>query len=261
MQKVITILKKEWSEVFLNRLVLFSVAFLPLILVAIPLVTLFFMGGVESESLNSSNDFVLTDAYCQSLNEVDCLQIYMLDLFALLFMILPISIPVTIAAYSIVGEKASRSLEPLLATPITVAELLTGKILAASIPAVLATWLAYMLYVIGVAIILGTDAYLRLLEPLWLMAIFVVGPLLTLLAVCTAIMISSRATDPRVAEQLSAVVVLPIILLIVGQSAGLFIIDRRFVLLAAGALIIIDVILVYLAVKLFQREQILTRWR
>jgi ABC-2 type transport system permease protein len=74
-------------------------------------------------------------------------------------------------------------------------------------------------------------------------------------------MISSRATDPRVAEQLSAVVVVPIILLIVGQSAGLIIIDRTLVLLAAGALITIDAILVYLAVKLFQREQILTRWK
>jgi ABC-2 type transport system permease protein len=261
MQKVITILNKEWSEVFLNRLVLFSVAFLPLILVAIPLVTLIIMGGVEGDSVNATGDFGMNEAYCQGLNEADCLQAYMLDLFALLFMILPVSIPVTIAAYSIVGEKASRSLEPLLATPITVTELLIGKILAASIPAVAATWLAYLLYVAGVALILSTDAYLRLLEPLWLVAIFVVGPLLTLLAVCTAIMISSRATDPRVAEQLSAVVVLPIILLIVGQSAGLIIIDRTLVLLAAGALIIVDTILVYLAVKLFQREQILTRWK
>ncbi len=261
MHKVKTILKKEWSEVFLNRLVLFSVAFLPLILVAIPLITLLFVGGIEGDSLNATNEFGINEAYCQGLNETDCLQIYMLDLFALLFMILPISIPVTIAAYSIVGEKASRSLEPLLATPITVPELLIGKILAASIPAVLATWLAYLLYVVGVALILSTGAYLRLLDPLWLVAIFVVGPLLTLLSVCTAIMISSRATDPRVAEQLSAVVVLPIILLIVGQSAGLIIIDRTLVLLAAGALILIDAILVYLAVKLFQREQILTRWK
>lgn len=99
------------------------------------------------------------------------------------------------------------------------------------------------------------------LDPLWLVAIFIVGPLLTLLAVCTAIIVSSRVTDPRVAEQLSAVVVLPLILIIVGQSMGLLIIDRQLVLLAALFILIVDASLLYLSVKLFQREQILTRWK
>ena len=50
-----------------------------------------------------------------------------LSLFMFMFMIIPVAIPVTIAAYSIVGEKTTHSLEPLLATPITTSELLVGQ--------------------------------------------------------------------------------------------------------------------------------------
>ncbi len=74
----------------------------------------------------------------------DCFQVFLVSQFMLLFMIIPLAIPVTISAYSIVGEKTTRSLEPLLATPITTAELLIGKSLASLIPAVVATYGAFL---------------------------------------------------------------------------------------------------------------------
>lgn len=261
MTKVKTIVRKEWAEVFKNRLVLFSVAFLPLLLLAIPFITLAITSNFAEGEIGSGDQIPVGFEFCQGLNDADCLQVYMLDIFTLMFMILPVSIPVTIAAYSIVGEKSSRSLEPLLATPITTSELLVGKIISASIPAVAATWIAFVIYLAGVWLMVSEVVFDSYLDPLWLVAIFIVGPLLTLLAVCIAIIVSSRVTDPRVAEQLSAVVVLPLILIIVGQSMGLLIIDRQLVLLAALFTLIVDAILLYLSVKLFQREQILTRWK
>jgi ABC-2 type transport system permease protein len=171
-------------------------------------------------------------------------------------------IPVTIAAYSIVGEKTARSLEPLLATPITTIELILGKSLSAIIPAVAATWLGYIIYAIGLQILLDSDAVLaRLLDPIWLIAVFVVGPLLTVFAVCVAIMVSSRVTDPRVAEQLAGVIVLPLILILTGQSIGFFLLNRTMVVVAAAVIVLLDVGLVYLTVKTFERENILTRWK
>jgi ABC-2 type transport system permease protein len=96
---------------------------------------------------------------------------------------------------------------------------------------------------------------------MWLIAILVVGPLLAILSVNTSIMVSSRVNDPRVAEQLSAVVILPVLLLFFGQIAGFLIINRAVVLLMAAALVVVDALLLYLAVRMFQREAILTRWR
>jgi len=68
-------------------------------------------------------------------------------------------------------------------------------------------------------------------------------------------------TDPRVAEQLSAVVILPVIMLVIGQSVGLILIDRRIMLWLGLAVLALDALLLWLAIRLFQRETILTRWK
>jgi ABC-2 type transport system permease protein len=85
--------------------------------------------------------------------------------------------------------------------------------------------------------------------------------MLSLLAVSVAIMVSSRATDPRAAEQLAGVVVLPLILVVVGQAVGLFILDTRLIVPAAIIVLAVDVLLLYLSVRTFDRETILTRWK
>lgn len=260
MDKVKTIIGKEWAEVFKNRLVLFSVAFMPLIFVAMPLLTFGAM-GIESTNVSEGDVPAGLDEVCAGLTSNECLEIYMIDLFTLMFMILPIMIPVTIAAYSIVGEKTTRSLEPLLATPITTGELVLGKMLAAMIPAVAATYSAYLLYLFGMYFLVSPAAFSRLLDPLWLVAVFIVGPLLTIFSVCIAVMVSSRVTDPRVAEQLAGVVILPLVLIIVGQSVGFIILNQQIVIAIAIGTMVLDLVFVYLAIKLFQREVILTRWK
>ena len=261
MDKIRTIISKEWAEVFKNRLVLFSVIFLPLLLLALPLITLATTGGLDEGQLSGGDEIPGAAALCQGLSSGECMQIYLLDIFALLFMILPVSIPVSIAAYSIVGEKATHSLEPLLATPITTSELLAGKMLAAIIPAVIATWSAFLIYLVAVRLMVTSVVFARVVDPLWLVAIFIVGPLLTVVSVCAAMMISSRVSDPRAAEQIAAVVILPIILLVVGQSAGLLIIDRQLVIIGAIIVFLLDIVLVILTIKIFQRETILTTWK
>jgi ABC-2 type transport system permease protein len=266
MDKVKTIMLKEWAEVFKNRLVLFSVVFLPLIFIALPVITIVAVptGEEQVEIPNIEEEteiFPGMEAYCADLSGSECVVVYTLNLYTFMFMILPVAIPVTIAAYSIVGEKTSRSLEPLLATPITTVELLAGKALSAIVPAVGATWISYLIYVVLVGVISGSQFLPFVLEPWWLLAIFVVGPLLTFLAVCVSIMVSSRVTDPRVAEQLSMVVILPIILIIIGQSIGLVLIDQQLVLFLGLLALVLDIVLGYISIQIFQRERILTQWK
>jgi len=263
MNKILTIIQKEWSEVFKNRMVMFTIIFLPLIMTAIPLGILFVTRG-ESEFQDLTGDFPQQyEALCPAhLDGGECFQVFMVSQFMLLFMLLPLAIPATIAAYSIVGEKTTRSLEPLLATPITTTELLVGKSLAALIPAVIVTYIAFAVYAVGAWIIIANrQLYSALMDTSWLLAIFIVGPLMALMAVNFSIMVSSRVNDPRVAEQISMVVIIPVLALFFGQIAGLFIINRQLVIGIAVVLMIVDVILVYIAVQLFQRETILTRWK
>jgi ABC-2 type transport system permease protein len=268
MNKIKTIIRKEWAEVFRNRLVIFTVAFLPLILTAIPLGIIIGTREIGSDTAEQTNldaeiPSQLTNAMCpEGLASADCFQVFMVSQFMMMFMIIPIAIPVTIAAYSIVGEKTTRSLEPLLATPITTIELLVGKCLAAVIPAVLATYAAFGLFALGSWILIADKILLAaLLDARWLIAIFIVGPLMAVMAVTFALMVSSRVTDPRVAEQVSMVIIVPVLAGFFGQMAGLFILNATVITWVAIVMLALDAGLVYLAVTIFQREQILTRWK
>ena len=108
--------------------------FLPLFFTILPLAMLFFT-NIE---MDSASDVSTADvpveflAVCgEGMSGGECVQVYLINQFLLMFMMMPVIIPVTIASYSIVGEKATHSLEPLLATPISTMELLAGKSLAA----------------------------------------------------------------------------------------------------------------------------------
>lgn len=265
MNKIKTIIDKEWAEVFKNRLVLFSVLFLPLILVALPFVTLGTMGSFDEAAVVASGSGDLpTEMFgtiCTGMTDYQCLQTYLLSIYVLLYMIVPIMIPATIAAYSIVGEKSTRSLEPLLATPITTLELLLGKALAAVIPAVIATYLGFLVFLAGAWLLTDTAVMQAVLGPFNLFGVLLVGPLLALFAVSASILISSRVSDPRTAEQITGVMVLPIVLVIVGQSVGLVLITGQIILFFAAAMVVVDALLFYVTVRYFERETILTRWK
>jgi ABC-2 type transport system permease protein len=262
MNKILIIIRKEWSEVFQNRMVLMTVIFMPLLFSALPLIILFSTRNTGMTDYTSDMPAQFARLCPQGLTGGECFQVYMVGQFMILFMMLPLIIPVNIAAYSIVGEKTQRSLEPLLASPITTAELLIGKNLAAAIPAILATWAGFLIYAVGVGILAANPLVVNaLLDSMWLLAIFLAGPLMAVLSVNFSLMVSSRVNDPRVAEQLSTVVIVPLLALFFGQVAGLIFISKFVILVMIAVLFCLDLGAIYLTVQLFQRETILTRWK
>jgi ABC-2 type transport system permease protein len=262
MRKIKTIILKEWAEMFKRRMVIFTVIFMPMLFSALPLIMLYTTRDAGVNELTSEMPAQFSSICPEGLTGGACFQVYMVYQFLILFMMIPLIIPVNIAAYSIVGEKTTHSLEPLLATPITTSELLTGKNLAAAIPAILATWAGFLVFAVGSFLIVKNTQVVRaLLDPMWLLAIGVAGPLMAFLSVNFSLMVSSRVNDPRVAEQLSAVVILPVLALFFGQITGFLLIDQSIVLLLIAGLIIIDFVMIYFTVRMFQRETILTRWK
>jgi ABC-2 type transport system permease protein len=200
--------------------------------------------------------------FCGGMNAGECTQVYMLSQFMLFFVMMPLIIPTTIAAYSVVGEKTTRSLEPLLASPTTTSELLAGKCFAAVIPAVAATFLSFMIFNIGILILgISPKVHAYVVSPTWLVGILLLGPVLSIISAIFAIFVSSRVNDPRVAEQISAVIIVPIMLILFAQLAGLITINVTFMVVAIIILALIDVGMMYLGASIFDRESILTRWK
>jgi ABC-2 type transport system permease protein len=262
MNKILTIIDKEWSEVFKNPMVLMTVLLLPLLFTAMPLVILYFMVHSPDTSASVSDLPAQFAAACGNLNGSECMQVFPVNQFMMLFLMMPLAIPAAIAAYSIVGEKTTRCLEPLLATPISTAELITGKAVAAALPAVGATWAAFAVFVVGARLIAPSpEVAARLTDTHWVLAVLLVGPLMAIAAVSISIIVSSRVSDPRAAEQISMLVLLPLLGIFFAQMMGLVLLDTRFILITAAVLGAIDVGLIYLGVGLFQRETILTRWK
>jgi ABC-2 type transport system permease protein len=261
MDKIKTIIRKEWAEVFQHRYVLFTVIFMPLMFAALPLLMLYTMRGGGADTASAIPEAYLRGC-AQGMTIEECFQVYFVTQFMLLFMLTPLIVPVNIAAYSVAGEKTTRSLEPLLATPITTAELLAGKNLAAVIPAVLATWLSFLVFGLGARMLVANVKVLSaLFDPMWWLAILVVGPLLSVLSTNFCLMVSSRVNDPRAAEQLSAVVMLPLLALFFGQIAGYIYLNRQLMAVLALTMLVIDALMIALTIQVFQRETILTRWK
>lgn len=265
MKHILTIIDKEWAEVFKNRMVLFTLIFLPLIFTLLPL-TLLYLTGQGMGDVGGVNTADVPTAFLTQCEEgmtgAECLQIYLVNQFLLLFMMMPVIIPVTIAAYSIVGEKTTHSLEPLLATPITTIELLVGKGMAAALPAILVGWGSFGIFLLLLPMLGISDAVVRYIAgPTWLLAVFVAGPLMAIAAVNLALYVSSRVNDPRTAEQIAAVLIVPILGLVFAQLAGVIVINLIVMLSFIGGMILLDIGMIYLGATIFQREHILTRWK
>jgi ABC-2 type transport system permease protein len=262
MERIRTLIDKEWAEAFKNRMVLGTVVGLPLIFMLIPLFQLAVMRDVSASKMTNMPPGIMTQCQLQNFGQAECLQGFLVNEFLLLFLLIPLAVPVTIASYSIVGEKSTRSLEPLLATPTSTTEIIVGKGLASAIPAIGATWLAFFVFLIGARFFVVSDrVYALFMNPMWAVAMFIVAPLMTVFAVNIAIIISSRVNDPRAAEQIGMLVMLPILMIFFGSIFGLFTLTTTSMLAFGALTLLVDIGLVILGVKLFQRETILTQWK
>ncbi len=263
MSAVTTIIGKEWAEVRRNKLVLSVVLIMPIVITAIPVVLLAVMSrvGVNRTDYEQLGP-LLDNPMFEGMSPVEAMQSVLASNMLVLFLIMPVMVPVTIATYSIVGEKLTHSLEPLLATPITTTELLAGKGIAAAVPGILTVWVSYGAFLVGARLFSVSDrVFMIFLNPMWLVALLVLAPLLTLMAVSVGIIVSSRAAEPSAAQQLGSLVVLPLMLLLIGTVTGVVQLSGGVFWIAAILVAAADAALVYLGVTLFDRETILTRWK
>jgi ABC-2 type transport system permease protein len=178
------------------------------------------------------------------------------------FAVIAAVLPTVIASYSFVGEKVERSLEPLLATPTTDGELLLGKCLAAFLPSMAATYIGAAGFVAVMDYWSYTNQGVFMLPNLNLALILgVVAPLACIVSVEANVIVSSRVSDVRAAQQLGGIVVLPIILVLMLGSLFAFMPADLLALVISGVLAIAAVALFYVSKATFRREEILTRWK
>jgi ABC-2 type transport system permease protein len=259
--RVRAVMGKEWAEIRRNRAILWMMGLLPLLLVAMVLGTDYFIVWADAKGQDTDADEIPVPDQLKYLPPVEALLVQMNEQYMFYLFLIPMTLPVYIAAFSIVGEKQTRTLEPLLATPVTTEELLAAKAIAATVPAVLVTWLSFAVLLLGLKLIAPPAVFFYGSRPVWILAMLIFSPLLALLSVLCGIIASSRINDPRTAQQVTGIFVVPIIALSLVVLAGKSFVDVQMLLYAAGVALLVDIAALYLAVKVFQRETILTRWK
>jgi len=251
---------REWREALGNKL-LVGMTLLPPVVILIAGIAAVAAAGVNPPSDRDVQALYASAPAVAGLDPKDAVQGFIATYFLILFMLIPTVVPLTMAIYSVIGEKASRTLEPLLATPVGVGDLLFAKSLASTIPSVIVTWAAYGIYLATVISIGSTAAVRAVTAPRWILAIIVLVPLLTLLSVNLGILISTRVNDLRVAQQIGGLVVVPVVGLGIAQVTGRVVLDNGAFLQMTIVLIVLDLAVFWLARLAFQRENILVRWR
>lgn len=181
-------------------------------------------------------------------------------MFAPLFLVLPLMTASTIAAGSFAGEKERKTLEALLYTPTTDTELIVGKLLASWVPALLVTLVGFVLYAI-VANVSAWQTMGAIFFPnaMWLVLVLWMAPAAAGLGLATMVLVSSKVSTFQDAYQLGGMVVLPILMLVFGQLAGVIYLSPVFVFVAGLGLWIVDAVILWFAVKTFRRTEIIAR--
>lgn len=166
----------------------------------------------------------------------------------------PISVSLVIALESFVGEKERRSIEPLLSSPLTDFQLYLGKLLAVLVPPLLASYLGILVYLVGVQRQVGWSP-----EPTLLIQVLVLSSVQALLMVSGAVVISSQTTSARAANLLASFIIVPMALLLIGESMVMFWARYNVLWWAIIGQLLITGLLVRMGIAHFNREELLGR--
>lgn len=166
----------------------------------------------------------------------------------------PISVSMVIALETFVGEKERGSIEPLLNTPLKDWQLYLGKLLSATVPPLLSSYLGMAVYVTGLLISKVPLPPLPLL-----IQIVVLTTVQAVMMVSGSVAVSSQATSVRAANLLASFIIIPSAFLIQGESVVMFWGNYATLWWAVIGLIVLSVLLVRVGLAHFAREELLGR--
>jgi uncharacterized membrane protein SpoIIM required for sporulation len=166
----------------------------------------------------------------------------------------PISFSLIVALETFVGEKERKSLEPLLATPLTNTQLYVGKMMASLVPPILASYLGMTIYLVALYFTVGWTPTLPMLVQTVLLS-----TIQGIIMVAGAVVVSSQTTSVRAANLLASFIIIPMALLIQFEAAAMFWGNHVGLWWLILALTITAVVLIRMGIQIFNREELMGR--
>jgi len=264
MRRLTTLFRKEVLDLLRNRAALVPVVIAAVFALAMPFSITIVVPLVSHQSLGSDAELATISRVVDATGALDAnarVQLFLFQQFLLVFLLMPITGAMSLAAHAIVGEKQARTLEPLLATPLTTFELLVAKVLGSLVPTLVISAFALGLYFAGIAMTAEAGVARGMLTLRTVLLVVIVAPLAALVSLQFAVVISSRVNDARTAQQFGVLIVLPLTVLLVAQFTGSLWLTNAAIVLIGFGLLLVWMLLTAFSVRVFQREAILTRWK
>lgn len=261
---VLAIAKKDLKAALRNKMVVLPMALLPLILlVALPLVA----GAAGAAFGDQDIDALIAsgpaaDALAAFEQDEKATAFILLYMFAPMYLMLPLLTVHVLAADAIAGERERRTLEALVYTPTTDRELMLGKMLVAFVPALVLSWLGFVVYGVT-ANVAGWSVMERIFFPnaTWLVLAFWVAPAVAGFGLGVMTIVSARAETFQGAYQTGGFVVLPIILLMIAQSTGVVLLGPWLAFVVGVVLWAATGALLWFGARSMRRSELLARMK
>jgi ABC-2 type transport system permease protein len=234
--RVLAIVRKEFREYWRNRYILWTMALIPAVFLAQPLI--YVLNLPSAVSIPISHRYEL---------------LYMLGI--------PVLVPSLLAASSIVTERQQGTLEPILTTPIPREEFLLAKAIAPLLPAVVISYVVYGLFVLIIELFAQPGIASALLQGPEVIAQLLFTPFLALWSIWVGIAISTRTADVRAAQQLSTLGSLPLVVLTSLIAFNVIHPSLRLAVVLGVALLVIDRLGWRVVSAMFDRERLISGTR
>ena len=267
LRAVRAIVRKDLSVVLQSKAVLLPLIIVPAVmLLVLPLLASFAPQYVNVPGANDLGALLerMPESFAQRFAGLDETQsvvvLLLVYLFAPLYLIVPLMVASVIAADAFAGEKERRTLEALLFTPTTDRELLLGKLLSGFVPALAVAWGGFVVYAV-VANAAAWPVMGRVFFPTgmwWVLALWV-APAVAAVGLGATVLVSARVNTFQEAYQIGGVVVLPIIVLLIGQATGVLVFSLALVVLLGAFFWAAAAALLVFGARGFRRGDVLSR--
>jgi len=230
--RVGAILHKELRDYRRNRFVIGTMAAVPVLFITLPTIQL-----------------IAANATGKNLS-------VRIGLSLLYMLVIPVTMPSVVCAYSVVGEREQGTLEPVLTTLIRREEFLIAKALAAFVPTLVIAYAVFGIFLAVAALFAHPVIVSAIYAGPHVLVQLLFTPLLAGWAIWVGIAVSTRSTDVRVAQQLSVLGSIPPLIIVALMSLNVITESIALAIGLATALLAFDLLAWRVVAGMFDRERL-----
>jgi len=254
------IIKKDLLSIVSNKNILVGLIIVPLVFtVFFPalFITLMYLVPDQMTDLEQVLSMLPEEMISDDINHT--IIVFLLDnIMPVFFTIIPIMASTVMAASSFVGEKEKSTLETLLYCPLSLTQIYQAKVWASFFLSMGVTFVSFIMMLITVETgLLLTTGSMIIPGLSWLFTLLVVAPAVTLLAITLIVTGSAKAKSFEDAQQRALFLILPLILIIVGQFTGIILINEWYLLIAGAIFGLIAFLMMQKSMRNISYEKLL----